>query len=92
MFEAYLTHEGILEPDDIPQTKEPIWILGKKYNGYQGKYPKKKTASNLCFPFFFAAAFNRRRACDKRGRQFEIVVFVSKRIRSDWRCGRAHIR
>lgn len=33
MFEAYLTHEGILEPDDIPQTKEPVWILGKRYNG-----------------------------------------------------------
>ncbi|KAL1123767.1 hypothetical protein AAG570_001540 [Ranatra chinensis] len=33
MFEAYLAHEsGHLEPDDIPNTKEPVWILGKKYN------------------------------------------------------------
>lgn len=33
MFEAYLTHEsGHLEPDDIPHTKEPVWILGKKYS------------------------------------------------------------
>ncbi|KAK9510581.1 hypothetical protein O3M35_005328 [Rhynocoris fuscipes] len=33
MFEAYLAHEsGQLEPDDIPHTKEPVWILGKKYS------------------------------------------------------------
>ncbi|KAF5305695.1 hypothetical protein FQA39_LY09184 [Lamprigera yunnana] len=32
MFETYLT-EGSLEVDDIPQhTKDPVWILGKKYN------------------------------------------------------------
>ncbi|XP_014249593.1 cysteine protease ATG4B-like isoform X2 [Cimex lectularius] len=33
MFEAYLTHDSDRpEPDDIPQTNEPVWILGKKYN------------------------------------------------------------
>ncbi|XP_034237784.1 cysteine protease ATG4B [Thrips palmi] len=32
MFEAYLTNEVQLEPDDIPNTKEPVWILGKKYS------------------------------------------------------------
>ncbi|XP_065207751.1 cysteine protease ATG4B [Planococcus citri] len=34
MFEAYLTHESTSqpEPDDIPHTKDPVWILGKKYN------------------------------------------------------------
>lgn len=38
MFEAYLTHEsGHLEPDDIPHTKEPVWILGKKYSALHGK-------------------------------------------------------
>lgn len=38
MFEAYLTHESTsqLEPDDIPQTKDPVWILGKKYNALKG--------------------------------------------------------
>lgn len=37
MFEAYLTHEaGHLEPDDIPHTSEPVWVLGKKYNAIQG--------------------------------------------------------
>lgn len=37
MFEAYLTHESVnFEPDDIPQTSEPVWILGKKYNATQG--------------------------------------------------------
>ncbi|KAF2903691.1 hypothetical protein ILUMI_02486 [Ignelater luminosus] len=35
MFETYLT-DGSLEVDDIPQqTKEPVWILGKKYNAVQ---------------------------------------------------------
>uniref|UniRef100_A0A1B6D9Q3 Cysteine protease n=1 Tax=Clastoptera arizonana TaxID=38151 RepID=A0A1B6D9Q3_9HEMI len=33
MFEAYMTHEsGHLEPEDIPHTKDPVWILGKKYS------------------------------------------------------------
>lgn len=35
MFEAYL--EGSIEPDDIPQTQEPVFILGKKYSAIQGK-------------------------------------------------------
>lgn len=38
MFEAYMTHEsGHLEPDDIPHTKDPVWILGKKYSALNGK-------------------------------------------------------
>lgn len=37
MFEAYLTQEsGHLEPEDIPHTKEPVWILGKKYSAVHG--------------------------------------------------------
>lgn len=24
------------EPEDIPQTDEPVWILGKKYNAIKG--------------------------------------------------------
>ncbi|PSN40264.1 Cysteine protease ATG4B [Blattella germanica] len=35
MFEAYLTQEAShldLNPDDIPRTEEPVWILGKKYS------------------------------------------------------------
>ncbi|XP_050528847.1 cysteine protease ATG4B-like [Daktulosphaira vitifoliae] len=33
MLEAYLTHESsLLELEDIPQTVEPVWILGKKYS------------------------------------------------------------
>ncbi|XP_047000119.1 cysteine protease ATG4B [Schistocerca americana] len=32
MLEAYLTHDAShLDPDDIPQTKESVWILGKEY-------------------------------------------------------------
>ncbi len=39
MFEAYLTHESTsqLEPDDIPQTKDPVWILGVEYNALKGE-------------------------------------------------------
>lgn len=38
MFEAYLTNEAVqLEPDDIPNTKEPVWILGKKYSAIDGQ-------------------------------------------------------
>lgn len=25
------------EPDDIPQTEEPVWILGRKYCAIQGE-------------------------------------------------------
>lgn len=36
VFESYLGGtEGTLEPDDIPKTNEPVWILGKKYNAIQ---------------------------------------------------------
>lgn len=28
---------GSGEPDDIPQTEEPVWILGRKYSAIQGK-------------------------------------------------------
>lgn len=36
MFEACL--DATLEPDDIPKTLEPVWILGKKYHAIQGRY------------------------------------------------------
>ncbi|VVC26697.1 Hypothetical protein CINCED_3A005857 [Cinara cedri] len=33
MLEAYLTHESsLMDLDDIPQTVDPVWILGKKYS------------------------------------------------------------
>jgi hypothetical protein len=39
MFEAYLTQEaGHLDPDDIPHTKDPVWVLGKKYKAIHGDY------------------------------------------------------
>jgi hypothetical protein len=38
MFEAYLTQEaGHLDPDDIPHTKDPVWVLGKKYRAIDGE-------------------------------------------------------
>lgn len=27
-----------VEPDDIPKTKENVWILGKKYSAIQGEF------------------------------------------------------
>lgn len=34
---CYLSSDGNnVEPDDIPQTKESVWILGKKYSAIQG--------------------------------------------------------
>lgn len=37
VLEAYLGQDGgPLEPDDIPKTNNPVWILGKKYSAVQG--------------------------------------------------------
>lgn len=37
VFEAYLGQDGgmLMEPDDIPKTNDPVWILGKEYNAIQ---------------------------------------------------------
>lgn len=55
MFEAYL--EATIEPDDIPQTSEPVFILGKKYIVAEGtnKTNKKTDLNSLprryqCYP------------------------------------------
>lgn len=38
MLEAYLTHESRnLDTEDIPRTKDPVWILGKQYNAINGE-------------------------------------------------------
>ncbi|GLH05003.1 hypothetical protein R5R35_006187 [Gryllus longicercus] len=52
MLEAYLTHEGALEPDDIPQTKETIWILGKAYHApHNVEVIRKDIRSKLWFTY-----------------------------------------
>lgn len=34
---CYLSSDGnSVEPDDIPKTKEHVWVLGKKYSAIQG--------------------------------------------------------
>lgn len=34
---CYLSADGNnAEPDDIPKTKESVWVLGKKYSAVQG--------------------------------------------------------
>lgn len=36
---CYLSAEGNnTEPDDIPKTKDYVWVLGKKYSAIQGSY------------------------------------------------------
>lgn len=37
-FENYLAQDNnLIEPDDIPKTnKDPVWILGRRYNAIQG--------------------------------------------------------
>lgn len=36
-FESYLAQDNNLnEPDDIPKTNNPVWILGRRYNAIQG--------------------------------------------------------
>lgn len=36
-FESYLAQDSsLIEPDDIPKTNNPVWILGRKYNAIQG--------------------------------------------------------
>lgn len=39
VFEAYLGQDAgmLLEPDDIPKTNDPVWVLGKQYNAIQGE-------------------------------------------------------
>lgn len=37
-FEGYLAQDNnFIEPDDIPKTNDPVWILGRRYNAVQGK-------------------------------------------------------
>lgn len=54
MFEACLDAS---EPDDIPDTNEPVWILGKKYNAKQGMYGLHIISKTLncikIFPYSF---------------------------------------
>lgn len=37
-FENYLAAQdnSLIEPDDIPKTNSPVWILGRRYNAIQG--------------------------------------------------------
>ncbi|KAJ9586503.1 hypothetical protein L9F63_019861, partial [Diploptera punctata] len=53
MFEAYLTQEAShLDPDDIPHTKDPVWILGKKYSAIHDlEIIRKDIRSKLWFSY-----------------------------------------
>lgn len=44
---CYLSPDGNnVEPDDIPKTKENVWILGRKYSPVQGKMQSKEKCGN----------------------------------------------
>jgi hypothetical protein len=52
LFDAYLTHESLqCEPDDIPCTSDPVWVLGKKYDARKGneKINFFKVSPKTCF-------------------------------------------
>lgn len=51
VLEAYLGQDGgPLEPDDIPKTNNPVWILGKKYSAVQGNpNPSPKKINSFSF-------------------------------------------
>lgn len=56
MFEAYLTNEAVqLEPDDIPNTKDPVWILGKKYSAIDGMimFHNVTICNPMCCCYYF---------------------------------------
>lgn len=54
MLEAYLTHESsLMDLDDIPQTIDPVWILGKQYNTTIGKLICYSFISLIIIIFFF---------------------------------------
>lgn len=36
-FEGYMAQNNSAEPDDIPKTNDPVWILGHSYNAIQGR-------------------------------------------------------
>lgn len=52
MFEAYLAHESGHLEDDIPQTREPVWILGKTYSAiHDFESIRKDIKSRLWFSY-----------------------------------------
>lgn len=56
MFEAYLTQEaGHLDPDDIPHTKDPVWVLGKKYRAIDGEY--QSINMMMCWMFLLLCTY-----------------------------------
>ena len=49
IFEAALAHDSSSsELEDIPQTREPVWILGRKYDAGRGT-----THLFVSYHFFF---------------------------------------
>lgn len=59
-FENYLAQDGnAIEPDDIPKTNNPVWILGHKYNAIQGERQHRKWVKKIetDFPIYIFLAF-----------------------------------
>lgn len=78
VFETYLNQEpGQLDSTDIPYTKEPVWILGKKYNPIQGILIITIINKSINF-YFFRIGYNQTRYFIK------IMVYLSKRFCANW--------
>lgn len=46
IFEAALSHDSS-DFDEIPPTKEPVWILGRKYDAVRGKKGQTGQSINM---------------------------------------------
>lgn len=57
-FENYLAQDNsLIEPDDIPKTNSPVWILGRRYNAIQGNKESKKNYNKNTFLLHYISHF-----------------------------------
>lgn len=69
------------EAEDIPQTDEPVWILGRKYNAIKGLINEQST--NI-FDEVDCKVLNFRARCNTQRYSIQIMVYLSKRLCSHW--------
>lgn len=62
------------ETEDIPQTDEPIWILGKKYNAIKGVI---NDPSMNIFDQVDCKVLNFRARCNTQGYSIQTMVHLS---------------
>lgn len=75
-FEGYLDN-NLIEPDDIPKTNDPVWVLGRSYNAIQGKKSSFTQSDSDLFLLGTEASLS----------AFEsayLSVLESKKVWTDW--------